>query len=105
MKRIIDIKDGRQTEELNAEIKKLRNAVKLLEEKVSENRDMLENYLRERNGAVSNNPEELKQPVENFKEAGNAEDLSPQPLGEKLQLGDNAEDAEKKDDDVITSDI
>lgn len=105
IKRTIDIKDNRQTEELNAEIKKLRNAVKLLEEKVSENRDMLENYLRERNGAVSNNSEELKQPVENFKEAGNAEDLSPQPLGEKLQLGDNAEDAEKKDDDVITSDI
>ncbi len=89
IKRIIDVKDNRQTEELSAEIKELRNAVKLLEEKVAENRDILENYLKERNGAADNNSEELKQPVENFQEAGNAE--------EKNKSND--------DNDAITSDF
>jgi uncharacterized coiled-coil DUF342 family protein len=111
IKRTIDVKDNRQTEELSAEIKELRNSVKLLEEKVAENRDVLENYLKENNAPkksaeeLKSEPEDLKQPVENFKEAGNAEDFLPQSSDEKLRLGENAEDAKKKDDDVITSDI
>ncbi len=89
IKRTIDVKDNRQTEELSAEIKELRNAVKLLDEKVAENRDILENYLKERNGAADNNSEELKQPVENFQEAGNAEENN----------------KSNDDNDAITSDI
>ena len=89
MKRTIDVKDNRQTEELSAEIKELRTAVKLLEEKVAENRDMLENYLKERSGVADNNPEELKRPVENFREVGNAEE----------------KDKSNDDNNAITSDI
>ncbi len=90
IKRTIDVKDNRQTEELNASIAELRNAVKLIEERVEENRDILENYLKERNGAADNNSEELKEPVENFQEVGNAEDVKKE---------------NKNDEDVITSDF
>jgi len=95
MKRTIDVKDNRQTEELSAEIKELRNAVKLLEEKVAENRDMLENYLKEHSDLKENveelksEPEELEQPVENYQEIKNREDIK--------QKDEN--------DDAITSDI
>ncbi len=101
IKRTIDVKDNRQTEELSAEIKELRNTVKLLEEKVAENRDVLENYLREHNNLKKSNglrenveelksePEELKQPIENFQETKDKE---------------GAEER-NKNDDAITSDI
>jgi len=49
LKRRIDMKDSRQTQEINAEIINLKNAVKLAEEKVAENKDMIENYLKEHN--------------------------------------------------------
>lgn len=88
IKRIVDIKDERQTEKINMEIGGLRNIIKEIEEKVAENRDILENYLKERNGSADNNSEELKQPVENFQEVENAEDKN-----------------RNSDDDAITSDI
>lgn len=91
IKRTIDVKDNRQTEKINAEIGELRNAIKEIEEKAAENRDMLENYLKEHGGAAdSNDLRELKQPTENFQETGSAEDMKKK---------------DNNNDDVITSDI
>jgi chromosome segregation ATPase len=95
IKRTIDVKDNRQTEELSAEIKKLKIAVKILEEKVAENRDVIENYLKERNNPKDNaeefksDTEELHQSLKNFQEVGIANDIKKK---------DN-------DNDIITSDF
>ena len=49
LKKKIDIKDERQTREINTGIVELKNTLGLLEEKIAENRDLIENYLKEHN--------------------------------------------------------
>ncbi|MCK5084473.1 MAG: hypothetical protein KAQ64_02365 [Candidatus Pacebacteria bacterium] len=89
LKKRIDTKDNRQTQGLEEEIKGLKNILELVEERVAENRDILDNYLREHNG--------LKAELEEL----------------KLKISKSKEDIEKKDDvgiekkegDTITSDF
>jgi chromosome segregation ATPase len=66
LKKRIDIKDNRQIQEINAEIAELKNTFGLLEEKIAENRDMIENYLKEHNN-VKIELEELKRKVDGIK--------------------------------------
>lgn len=49
LKRRIEIKDNRQTQEINAEIAGMKNALGLIEEKIAKNKDMLDHYLKEHN--------------------------------------------------------
>ena len=63
LKKRIDMKDNRQTQEINAEIVKLKNTLGLIEEKAAENKDMIENYLKEHNN-VKIELEELKRKVD-----------------------------------------
>ncbi|MCK4592493.1 hypothetical protein KAT63_03605 [Candidatus Parcubacteria bacterium] len=70
LKKRIDMKDNRQTQEINAEIAELKNTLGLLEEKIAENRDMIENYLKEHNN-VKIELEKLKRKVDGIeKELG-----------------------------------
>jgi len=50
LKRRIDSKDTIQTEEINKKLADLRDAVDLINERVIENKDILDNYLAEHNG-------------------------------------------------------
>ncbi len=50
LKRRIEMKDSFQTEEINKKISDLRDSVNLINEKVIENKDILDNYLVEHNG-------------------------------------------------------
>ena len=54
LKRRIDMKDDRQTQEINAEIVELKNSLRLLEEKIEENRDIIRNYVTKQDDAKQN---------------------------------------------------
>lgn len=50
LKRKIDLKGNMHAEEMNKKISDLRDDVELINERVIENRDILDNYLAEHNG-------------------------------------------------------
>ena len=49
LERRIDIKDNRTLHKVEADIVELKSDIKLLEEKISENRDLIENYIAKQN--------------------------------------------------------
>jgi len=51
LKRRIDMKDERTLCEIETGIKNLKENIKLLEEKIEENRDIIRNYIKKQNGA------------------------------------------------------
>ena len=89
LKKRIDMKDNRQTQGLEEEIKDLKNILELAEERIAENKDILNNYLKEHNG--------LKDELEELK-------LKIIRLEKGVERKDDA-GIEKKEDDSIISDI
>ncbi len=49
LERRIDVKDNRLLREIEADIAELKNSIRLLEEKNSENRDLIENCIANQN--------------------------------------------------------
>ena len=49
LKRKIDLKDSKTLNKIEADIAGLKNDIKLLEERFSENRDLIENYIAKQN--------------------------------------------------------
>ena len=49
LERRIDIKDNRTLHKVEVDIVELKSDIKLLEEKISENRDLIENYITKQN--------------------------------------------------------
>ncbi|MCK5122549.1 MAG: hypothetical protein KAQ87_00105 [Candidatus Pacebacteria bacterium] len=50
LRRRIDMKDERVSHEIEADIANLKNSIKLLEEKIEENKDLIRNYVEKQNG-------------------------------------------------------
>jgi hypothetical protein len=67
LKRRIDMKDDRQTQEINAEIVELKNSLRLLEEKIEENRDIIRNYVAKQ--------DDTKQDIERVESSKNKDDV------------------------------
>lgn len=67
LKRRIDMKDDRQTQEINAEIVELKNSLRLLEEKIEENRDIIRNYVAKQ--------DDTKRDIEKTKPNENKDDI------------------------------
>ena len=67
LKRRIDMKDERTLCEIEMGIKNLKENIKLLEEKIEENKDIIRNYIEKQDGA--------KQETEKAKLSGNKEDV------------------------------
>ena len=66
LKRRIDMKDERTLCEIETGIKNLKENIKLLEEKIEENRDIIRNYIKKQNGAEQET--EKVKPDENKKD-------------------------------------
>lgn len=49
LERRIEMKDNKTLHKMEADIAELKNSIKLLEEKISENRDLIENYIAKQN--------------------------------------------------------
>ncbi|MEA1937277.1 MAG: hypothetical protein U9N04_04175 [Patescibacteria group bacterium] len=49
LERRIETKDNKTLHKMEADIAELKNSIKLLEEKISENRDLIENYIAKQN--------------------------------------------------------
>ena len=67
LKRRIEMKDERVSHKTEADIADLKNKIKLLEEKIEENRDLIRNYTEKQNDA--------KQEIEEIKLNENKEDV------------------------------
>lgn len=89
LKRKIEIKDDRQARELEEEITSLKNITELTEERVAENKDMLNNYMQEHNN-FRTELEELK------REIGNVKNIIEKNTGIKIK---------EEESDIIVSDI
>ncbi|MCK4525271.1 MAG: hypothetical protein KAU07_02455 [Candidatus Andersenbacteria bacterium] len=89
LKKRIDMKDNRQTQEINEEIMNVKKNLELVEEEIAENRDIMENYLKENNN-VKIELEKLKRKVDRI------ENIIEKRLDIKI---------EKEKDDIITSDF
>ncbi|NOQ68430.1 hypothetical protein GQ568_03235 [Patescibacteria group bacterium] len=85
LKKRIDMKDNRQTQEINEEIMDLKENLRFVEERMVENRDIMENYLKENNN-VKIELEDLKRKVDKIEKELN------------IRSGENK-------DDIITSDF
>ena len=67
LKRRIEMKDERVSHKTEADIADIKNKIKLLEEKIEENRDLIRNYTEKQNDA--------KQEIEEIKLNENKEDV------------------------------
>ena len=85
LKKRIDMKDNRHTQEINEEIMDLKKNLEFAEERMAENRDMIENYLKEHNN--------LKQKMDELERKVN-----------RIEKELNIKSSENKDD-AITSDF
>ncbi len=67
LKRKIEMKDEMTLNKIEADIASLKNNIKLLEEKIEENKDMIKNYLEKQ--------DDTKQKIEEIKPSENKNDI------------------------------
>ena len=67
LKRKIEMKDEMTLHKIEADIASLKNNIKLLEEKIEENKDMIKNYLEKQ--------DDTKQEIEEIKPSENKNDI------------------------------